>query len=103
MNICTYNTRTLHEEHMDNFVEELEQGLEWDIIGLSETKLTGSFTETVKYGHEFFNSGVPSGRRQSGVGFIVQRQHKDKIIEFNPVSERLAFLKVKGETIRGRS
>ena len=31
LNICTYNTRTLSDEHLDNFHNELESGIKSDI------------------------------------------------------------------------
>ena len=46
--ICTYNTRTLHEKHLDNLLLEVDNNFKWDVIGLSETKLIGTAVEEVK-------------------------------------------------------
>ena len=68
-------------------------------FGLSETKLKGCFKENLKYKHLLFNSGVPeTSRKFGGVGFIVHKEHKDNILEFKAISERLALLKVKGKS-----
>ena len=101
MNICTYNVRTINNERNKNFSnleEELELGFNWDVIGLSETKLKECFKEPMKYGHLLYNSGVPQTRRAyAGVGFIINKKHIANIVELKGISERLAFLKLKGK------
>ena len=101
MNVCTYNVRTIndeHPEHLDNLQEELERGFKWDIIGLSETKLKGNYSENLKYGHLLYSSGVPvTASRKHGTGFIVHKSLRDNIIELKGISERLCFLKLKGK------
>ena len=100
-NICTYNTRTLFEEHFDNFIEELEPidnkpQFKWDIIGISETKLKDSFNTKNKYGHVFFNSGVdPAENRRDGVGFLVHKDLEKCVCSFNNFSERLCSIKLR--------
>ena len=75
LNFCTYNVRTLHEEHCDNFMEEVND-FKWDVIGLAETKLKQCFFEQMKYGHVLYNSGVgESTRRKEGVGFLIKKNH----------------------------
>ena len=96
VSICTYNVRTLHEEHLDNFLIELEH-VKWDIIGLCETKLKQEFVSTVLGDHELYNSGVhEDSNRRDGVGFLVHKKHKDAVIGFTGVSERVAMLKLRG-------
>ncbi len=98
LNICTYNVRTLNDEHLANLEVELENGFKWDIIGLAETKLKGCFKEKLSHGHLLFNSGVPeSSRKFAGVGFIINKQHEENIMQFKGISERLCFLKMKGK------
>ena len=100
-NICTYNTRTLSNEHYDNLIEELEPNdnnphIKWDIIGLSETKLKDSFSTITKYGHKFFNSGVdPEENMRDGVGFIVHKDLEKCVCAFNNFSERLCSIKLR--------
>jgi len=97
LNICTYNVRTLHEEHFDCFSKELDL-INWDIVGLCETKLHGIFIKHVDGNHMLYNSGVPENeRRRSGVGFIVKHTIRNCVIDFKAVSDRLATMKLKGK------
>ena len=100
LDICTYNVNTLWEHHMDNFLAELElngtNSLKWDIIGLSETKLKSCYTEVTHGNHILFNSGVQEDEiRKYGVGFLVKDLHSNSILEFNGISERLCYIRVK--------
>ena len=103
LNILTYNTRTLASEHLDNFLAELEPNLDgqqvnWDIIGLSETKLHGKFTEVVANKHILYNSGPPeTERRARGVGFLLNAKHVHTVLEFNSLSERVCLIKLKSK------
>ena len=75
---------------LDNLQEELERGFKWDIIGLSETKLKGNYSENLKNGHLLYSSGVPvTASRKHGTGFIVHKALRDNIIELKGISERL--------------
>lgn len=97
LQICTYNVRTISKEHLDFFLEELK-AIKWDIVGLCETKLAGTFVETVSDGHHLYNSGVPENvKRQNGVGFLIRNNLFDSIIDFEPINDRIAVLKVKGK------
>lgn len=101
LNILTYNTRTLDGEHLANLLVELEPNLNghqlnWDIIGLSETKLHGKFTEVVDNKHILFNSGPPeTERRARGVGFLLNAKHANSVLEFNSFSDRVCLMKLK--------
>ena len=100
INICTYNTRTLFEEHFDNFMQELvpiddKPPIKWDIIGLSETKLKDSFNTTTISNHMFFNSGVDiSEKRAKGVGFLIHSNLANCVSAFNNFSERICLIKL---------
>ena len=100
INICTYNTRTLFEEHFDNFMEELEPidnkpQINWDIIGLSETKLKDSFNTTTTSNHMLFNSGVDiNEKRANGVGFLIHSKLANCVSAFNNFSERICLIKL---------
>ena len=103
--IFAYNVRSLNNEiekagqlpHLDNFLLEIKK-LKWDIFGLSETKLQGNFTEAMPDGHLLFNSGVARGRKRSGVGFLVNKKLTNSVLEFKPITERLAYIKLRGRT-----
>ena len=69
----------------------------WDVIGLAETKLKECFFEQMKYGHVLYNSGVgESSRRKEGVGFLINKNHKDKVLDFVGYSSRLAKITLAG-------
>ena len=104
LNICTYNTRSLNDDRLDAFIEELcpsdsnIKSIKWDIIGLCETKLKDTFTQKTIQNHLLFNSGVkPDETASKGVGFLVHQCHTKSIIEFNPISLRLAMLRLKAK------
>ena len=104
LNICTYNTRTIYNEHLDNLLAELEYSsdeqkqLNWDVIGICETKLHGKFKEALCNDHVLYHSGLPeSERRMQGVGFLVKAKHVNSIIDFNSYSERTCLIKLKSK------
>ena len=98
INICTYNACTLHKEHLDNFLAELEL-INWDVVGVSETKLKEVFLLTVTGNHTLYNSGIENAapKRMYGVGFLVHSNHNSCVIEFIAKSERLALLKLRSK------
>ena len=69
----------------------------WDIIGLCETHLLGTYTEILRNAHHFFNCGPPEGHKEHGVGFIVHNLHASAITAFKGISDRVAFIKLKGK------
>ena len=105
ISICTYNTQTLQGSNLRNLIEELDPSdntlgskqISWDIIGLCETHLIGTYTEDLHRNHKLFNSGPAQGRKQNGVGFLVHHKHIPSVIAFEGISERVAMLKLQGK------
>ena len=95
MHICTYNVQTLQEERLDNLLCETDL-INWDIIGLCETRLRNEVVISVTGGHTLYHSGVSNDVdvRKYGVGFLVHKKRIEAVIQFHAVSERLAFLKL---------
>ena len=93
MNICNYNTRTLNDNNLDILLNEIEN-INWDIIGLSETKIPKTEVTTTNKDHLLFTSGNQIQKR-NGTGFLVHKKLKDHVIDFNPISDRIAVLKLK--------
>ena len=98
LSICTYNTRTisdLNEENKDLMINELEH-LDWDIVGLSETKI--KHTENFRHssGHWFYTSGNNS-TRSNGVAFLVNKSIADTVQNFQPISDRLATISIQSK------
>ena len=102
LNICTYNTRTindLNEYALHVMLEELKD-VHWDIVGLSETKVKGTDIQILEEsGHHLFFSGNETSR-SNGVGFLVKKSIEPFVDDFNPISDRLAVLTVKGKFSR---
>ena len=47
-------------------------------------------------GHLLFNSGVVRGKKQSGDGFLVNKKLTNSVLEFKPITEKLAYIKLRG-------
>ncbi|KAK2715401.1 hypothetical protein QYM36_010124, partial [Artemia franciscana] len=71
-----------------------------DILNLSETKIFGSGStviiafETVQQFH-FLDSGINDSLGLHGVGFIMNQTNRNALLEWDPVSPRLVWLKFK--------
>ncbi|KAI5737947.1 hypothetical protein M8J77_001036 [Diaphorina citri] len=89
LNLSTYNGRSLYT---DDRLEELELELskiKWDIVGLCEVRRKEEEKIELRSGHIFYYRGTEKGG-QSGVGFIIHKRWKDKIIGFESTSDRVA-------------
>jgi len=87
LNICTYNIRTLvGEDKLEELLSQLEQ-LNWDIIGLSETRIKGTNYTALKTGHALFTVGK-SDVNQHGVRVLVHKQLAGNVEEAKPISEK---------------
>ena len=58
LNICTYNT-LVGEDKLEELLSQLVQ-FNWDIIGLSETRIKGTNYTTLKTGHVLFTVNTVS-------------------------------------------
>lgn len=63
-------------------------------ILLQETKQKGQEIMEIE-DYIFLNSG--SENRMLGTGFIINKDFKKAIIEFNPVSDRLCYIRLSGK------
>ncbi|KAJ0181610.1 hypothetical protein K1T71_002332 [Dendrolimus kikuchii] len=66
--------------------------VKWDIIGLAEIRRIGCGIEEYDWCILYY-FGETKGHK--GVGFLIQKTHKSKIIEFTGISERVALLNMK--------
>ena len=77
-------------------LQELEN-VKWDIVGLAETKMKESKIEILEdSGHQIFFSGNEISTSH-GVGFLVNKLLVPFIDDYDPISDRLATLKLKGK------
>ena len=96
INICTYNPRTINDINphaLDTLLYEI-QDLNWDIIGLAETKVKESRITSVEEGHKLFLSGN-NVSRSNEVGFFIHKSLVHLIDDYKPISDRLAILSLK--------
>ena len=101
-NICIYNPLTINDLNsysLDTMLHELNN-INWDIIGFSETKVKESKIEIHEAtGHKlFFSSNETS--RSNGVGFLVNKTCLPLLEDYQPISDRLALLTLKGKFSR---
>jgi exonuclease III len=65
-----------------------------DITALQETRWQGKDIMDMK-SHMLFYSGKEEGTREFGVAFIVERNMKRNVLDFNAVDERICVLRIK--------
>ena len=95
----TWNVTSLGEEEPE-LMREVER-YRLEIVGLSSTHSLGSGIQLLERGWTLFYSGVARGeRRRAGVGLLIAPQLSRHVLEFTPVNERVAFLRLR---VRDRS
>ena len=77
---------------MDTLLEELED-VKWNIIGLAETRRPGDLVKLRKCGHTLFTTSATK-RSCNGVGFLVNKNIEDNVVEYKEISDRVAYLKL---------
>lgn len=98
MVIATWNVRTLRESgKVDVLVQEMNQ-LEWNILGISEMRWKGIGEGTTEDGHKIWFSGGERNHER-GVGFLVNKNSKNSVLEYTPVSDRIAAIRVAGKPL----
>ena len=97
VNIGTWNVRTLRP--FDTKVNiELQHTLKcykWNILGLAEMRYKGNGEMTTSEGHKIYYSG--SDKHQYGVGFIINKANINCVINFKPISDRLALIRIQAK------
>ena len=90
--IGTWNVRTLRRcGKINELTNELER-YKWNIIGLSETRLTGSGEILTEAGHKLYYSG--QSKHFEGVGFIIKDFTKS-VMNYSAVSSRIMSISIK--------
>ncbi|KAI3365143.1 hypothetical protein L3Q82_010118 [Scortum barcoo] len=76
-------------------VREVER-YQLEIVGLTSTHSLGSGTQLLERGWTLHYSGVAQGeRRRAGVGLLIAPQLSRHVLEFTPVNERVASLRLR--------
>ncbi|KAK7909723.1 hypothetical protein WMY93_014407 [Mugilogobius chulae] len=90
----TWNVTSLAGKEPE-LVREVER-FRLDIVGLTSTHSLGSGTITLERGWTLHFSGVAHGvRRRAGVGLLIAPQLSRHVLEFTPVDERVASLRLR--------
>ncbi|TWW74365.1 R2 Retrovirus-related Pol polyprotein from type I retrotransposable element [Takifugu flavidus] len=90
----TWNVTSLVGKEPE-LVREVEK-FRLDIVGLTSTHSKGSGTSLLERGWTLYHSGVADGeRRRAGVAILVAPQLSACILEFTPVDERVASLRLR--------
>ena len=95
--IGTWNVRTLNRTGK---IEELNNELsryKWDIVGLSETRLSGCGELTTNEGNKIYYSGRE--KHQEDVGFIVRKELINSVLNYTTISSRVISIRLKASPI----
>ena len=101
INVGCWNVRSAKQEATQAFLVHEMEKYNIDILCISETRISGSGSivitapETLHQFH-FFYSGVEDNSGLHGVGFIMNQRTRNALLEWEPVSCRLARIRLKG-------
>ena len=70
-----------------------DTGVKWDILGLAEVRREGARLITLKSQRILYHTDASNG--QQGVGFLINRNLKDNILEVKQINTRLYTLKTR--------
>ena len=94
LTLGTWNLTTLMGKEPE-LVCEMER-YQLDLVGLTSTHSKGSGTKVLDKGWTLFFSGVAQGvRAQAGVGILTSPRLSSATLEFTPVDERVASLRLR--------
>ena len=87
--VGTWNVRTLYQTgKLSQVVREFDN-YRLDLLGLSETRWTGSDKKTLQSGHTFIFSGREDGIHEQGVGLLISKKVSKSLLEWQPFGPRL--------------
>ncbi|KAK2711869.1 hypothetical protein QYM36_012857 [Artemia franciscana] len=101
INVGCWNVRSAKQEATQAFLVHEMEKYNIDILCISETRISGSGSivitapETLHQFH-FFYSGIEDNSGLHGVGFIMNQRTRNALLEWEPVSCRLARIRLKG-------
>ena len=92
LTLGTWNVRTLWEKEQE-LVREVER-YNLDLVGLTSTRHRSCGSKTLNRGWTLFFSGVAEGVSCMGVGILINPRLRATVLEFIPVDERVASLRL---------
>ena len=101
-NIGALNVRTLLQPEQEPLLAMTQSQYQMDVICLSETRIYDDGIKMIKhpqlkYSLHLYNSPNHHNRGSYGVGFLVSPNYLNAVIEWEPVNERLARLRISGQ------
>ena len=94
LRICTWNVRTLNTPGATRQLEKIVDCYKADIIALQEMRWIGSGMAS-RQNTDIYYSGYSS--HHYGCGFIVGKKLRQRIMDFKPVNERVATIRIKAQ------
>ena len=93
--IGTWNVRSMKQSgKMEILVQEMER-MSWNILGISEMRWKGTGQGTTEEGHKIWYSGDDK-KFVHGVGFLINKNIRSSVMEFTPINERIAGIRIAG-------
>uniref|UniRef100_A0A914WAU7 Endonuclease/exonuclease/phosphatase domain-containing protein n=1 Tax=Plectus sambesii TaxID=2011161 RepID=A0A914WAU7_9BILA len=89
LNFCSFNARSLLDAGQLADFEDQAARINFDVIGLSEVRRRGTARLDLSSGYSLFYSGE-SDQSRNGVGFYMSQNWTARVLEFVPVSSRIA-------------
>lgn len=77
---------------------ELEK-IEWDMVGLQETRWTDRGEMTTTEGSKLISSCYTT-RHERGVGYLINKKIKNTLLEWNPISNRILYARFSSRHIK---
>lgn len=93
LKICTINARTLRTDEKLLELEHELQDINWDIVGICETKRKGENLVKLESGNTFYCRGMDNASKH-GVGFLIKNHIADRVISYTSINERIAKLRI---------
>lgn len=91
----THNIRTMRlEEHLNGLEHEL-QNIKWDVIGISETRMSGEAVTILKSGHLLFQKNSDTNSHTGGTALLVHKKKKHLVTKTRAVSNRVIYVMIR--------
>ena len=95
LRICTWNVRTLYRDGASIQLVDALKKYKADITAIQEMRWMGQGSKEKGSCKIYYSCHV--SKHEFGVGFVVGERLRDSVLQFTPVNERLAALRIKGK------
>ncbi|XP_071485324.1 craniofacial development protein 2-like [Diadema antillarum] len=93
--IGTWNVQGMNADKMEIIITRMgEQNI--SVLGISETWWLNQGRFTTEDGYAVVYSGKDGGKREHGVGFILDKNSAKSFLGFSPISKRIITLRLEG-------